>query len=161
MIRPIDSLSRGCLASLFLYGGSRAVRDPSAVAADAEFVTGPLAAALPWFPPTKFVVRANGICQVVAAGALATGKTPRLAALILAASLIPTTIAGHRFWEQTDPAARNRVRIEFLSNMSILGGLISTFLSAQPPGADLRCSGRPAAGTAGPGACAPARRRGR
>lgn len=133
MIRLTDSLAHGCLAGLFLYGGARAVLDPSANAADAEFVTRPLAALVPLFRRTEAVVRANGICQVVAGAALALGKAPRLAAGVLAVSLIPTTIAGHRFWEQPDPLARNHERIEFLSNLSIFGGLLSTIICARSP----------------------------
>lgn len=131
MIHLATSLSRGCLASLFLYGGSRAVLDPSAMVADAEFVTRPLSASLPWFPPTEAVVRANGIGQVVAAVFLTAGKAPRLAATVLAASLIPTTIAGHRFWEQSDRSVRAHERIEFLSNVSIFGGLVGTIVTAR------------------------------
>jgi len=55
---------------------------------------------------------------------LAMGRAPRLAALALAASLIPTTIAGHRFWTETDPSARAAQRIQFLKNAAMLGGLL-------------------------------------
>ncbi len=43
--------------------------------------------------------------QIASALALATGRAPRLAATVLAASLVPTTLAGHRFWEESDPTA--------------------------------------------------------
>ncbi|MET0838721.1 MAG: hypothetical protein ABWY19_08080, partial [Marmoricola sp.] len=36
----------------------------------------------------------------------------------------PTTLAGHRFWEESDPAAKNNQRLQFAKNMSVLGGLI-------------------------------------
>ena len=32
------------------------------------------------------------------------GRVPRLASLVLAASIVPTTLCGHPFWEETDPA---------------------------------------------------------
>ena len=39
------------------------------------------------------------------AGALfATGRLPRTARTVLAATLVPTTVAGHPFWEEDDPA---------------------------------------------------------
>ena len=43
---------------------------------------------------------------------------------MLAASLVPTTAAGHRFWEESDPAQRANQRIHFFKNVSMLGGLM-------------------------------------
>jgi uncharacterized membrane protein YphA (DoxX/SURF4 family) len=77
---------------------------------------------LPSDPET--LVRLNGAAQVAAALALATGRAPRTSAVVLAASLVPTTAAGHRFWEQSDPAARAGQRAHFFKNVSMLGGLI-------------------------------------
>jgi len=69
-------------------------------------------------------VRVNGAVQIVAGTALACGKLPRIAALVLAGSLVPTTIAGHRFWEENDPAKRAGQTTHFLKNVSMLGGLL-------------------------------------
>ena len=69
-------------------------------------------------------MRLDGIAKVGAGVALALGRAPRLASLVLAASLVPTTLAGHRFWEETDPAARNAQRLHLLKNAAILGGVI-------------------------------------
>jgi uncharacterized membrane protein YphA (DoxX/SURF4 family) len=73
---------------------------------------------------TKDVVRLNGAVQVAAGALLATGRVPRLAALALVASLVPTTLAGHRFWEESDPAAQAGQRIHFFKNLSLIGGLL-------------------------------------
>lgn len=129
MIRAVGTLARVCTAGLFVYGGSRAVRNPSPVQDQAESVTRPLAAVLPWFPSTSAVVRLNGASQVVAAAALVTTRAARWPALVLMTSLVPTTIAGHRFWEQRESAARHRELIEFLNNVSIFGGLLRSVLS--------------------------------
>ena len=43
---------------------------------------------------------------------------------MLAASLVPTTAAGHRFWEETDPDHPGDQRLHFLKNVSMLGGLL-------------------------------------
>ena len=40
---------------------------------------------------------------------------------------MPTTAAGHRFWEETDPEARANQQIHFFKNLSMLGGLILGF----------------------------------
>ena len=45
-------------------------------------------------------------------------------ALALAASLVPTTYAGHPFWEEKDPGARAAQRTQFFKNTSMLGGLL-------------------------------------
>jgi uncharacterized membrane protein YphA (DoxX/SURF4 family) len=49
---------------------------------------------------------------------------PRLAALALAGSLIPTTLAGHAFWKVDDPTARKLQRIQFHKNLAMIGGLL-------------------------------------
>jgi hypothetical protein len=56
--------------------------------------------------------------------ALATGKGRRLGALLLAGSLIPSTIAKHPFWTVQDPEARAQDRSHFLKNVSLLGGVL-------------------------------------
>jgi len=55
---------------------------------------------------------------------LAVGRARRLAALALIGSIVPTTYAGHRFWEETDEQRRAQQRVHFLKNLGLLGGLI-------------------------------------
>ena len=43
---------------------------------------------------------------------------------MLAASLVPTTLAGHRFWEERTRAQRTQQQLHFFKNVSMLGGLI-------------------------------------
>ena len=52
------------------------------------------------------------------------GRLPRLSALAIAATLVPTTLAGHRFWEAEDDKDRAQQRIHFLKNVSMFGGLL-------------------------------------
>jgi uncharacterized membrane protein YphA (DoxX/SURF4 family) len=68
-------------------------------------------------------VRVNGAVQVGAGLLLAVGKAPRLASTALAASLVPTTFAGHRFWEY-EGDERQAQEIHFMKNVGLLGGLI-------------------------------------
>ena len=72
------------------------------------------------------VVRANAAVQTVAGVVLAAGRAPRMSALTLIASLVPTTYAGHAFWQLDDPAARKLQRTQFHKNMAMLGGLLLT-----------------------------------
>jgi len=124
-------LARPMLASMFVVGGANSLKSASGEADAAEPVTDPIVTFLqkvaPQVPipsdPTT-LVRINGAAQVLAGLALATGRVPRLSSAVLAASLIPTSAAGHRFWEEQDPAARSAQRIHFFKNVSMLGGLV-------------------------------------
>lgn len=118
-------IARPLLASIFVVGGFDAVRNPAGKVAKARAVTEPLReetgiAAL----DTEAVVRVNGFVQIFAGMLLATGRVRRLACFFLMGSLIPTTYAGHRFWEETDETARTQQRMHFLKNLGLLGGLI-------------------------------------
>lgn len=124
-------LARPMLASIFVAGGINALRNTEAHATKAKKVTDrvvPLAqqaapgAPIPSDPQT--LVRINAGAQVLAAAALATGRAPRLSSAVLAASLVPTTLAGHAFWEESDPQAKAAQRLQFFKNTSVLGGLL-------------------------------------
>jgi uncharacterized membrane protein YphA (DoxX/SURF4 family) len=121
--------ARPMLASMFLVGGYNAVRNPDKIAPRAAAVTDRLVPllqkAVPMLPSDPATLtRMNGGLQLVAGATLAAGKAPRLSAAALALSLIPTTAAGHRFWEEQDPAVRSQQRIHFFKNVSMFGGLI-------------------------------------
>lgn len=125
-------IARPMLASMFLVGGYNAFKNADALAAKAQPVTdkvmplaqkaAPSAAALP--TDAKTLVKVNAVAQMVAGAALATGRAPRLSSAVLAASLVPTTAAGHRFWEESDPASRGNQKVHFFKNVSMLGGLL-------------------------------------
>ena len=122
-------IARPMLASMFLVGGFSAVRNPDKMAPRAQTITDRLVPllqkAVPQLPSDPAtLVRINGGVQLVAGAALATGRAPRLSAAALALSLVPTTAAGHRFWEESDPATRATQRIGFLKNLGLLGGLL-------------------------------------
>jgi uncharacterized membrane protein YphA (DoxX/SURF4 family) len=118
-------VARPLLASIFIAGGVDAVRNPAEKAKAAEAVTEPLNDADTVVPnDPEMWVRVNGAVQIGAGVLLATGKFRRLASLALIGSIIPTTYAGHRFWEETDEATRAQQKLHFLKNLGLLGGLI-------------------------------------
>src|SRR5450759_4536410 len=120
----IDRLARVLLSGIFISGGIDVLRDPGPRAVIAgPFLERlrPLAPALPSDP--VLVVRANAAIQIAAGATLPVGILPRLSALALAGSLVPTTLGAHRFWEMQGPAAAQQ-RTQFLKNAAILGGLI-------------------------------------
>jgi uncharacterized membrane protein YphA (DoxX/SURF4 family) len=126
---PLRSFARGMLAAIFVAEGFNALRQPERLVQRAKPVTDQLAPTLKSIHPAiptdpKTLVRINGGVQLTAALLLATGRASTPAAAALAASLVPTTIAGHPFWTYEDPEQRRTQRIMFMKNAGLLGGLI-------------------------------------
>ncbi|WP_395655935.1 DoxX family protein [Nocardioides sp.] len=122
-------IARPMLASIFVVGAATALRNTSGPADKADPVTSrlvPLArkAGIPLPEDPETLVKINAGVQVGAGLALATGRFPRLSAAVLAASLVPTTAAGHRFWEYDDATQRTQQRLHFFKNVALIGGLI-------------------------------------
>ncbi|WP_320780694.1 DoxX family protein [Streptomyces sp. CRN 30] len=116
---------RPMLASMFVAGGLHSFRSPKDVAPAAESVVRPVSDRVGAVPDsTEQAVRLNGAVQVAGGVMLGLGRCPRLAALALAATLVPTTLAAHRYWEEDDPSVRAQQRIHFFKNLSMLGGLL-------------------------------------
>jgi putative oxidoreductase len=120
---PTRWLARPLLSSMFVAGGIDSVRHASEKVKKAEKITRHLTDRGVSLDTTT-MVQINGAVQVGAGVMLAFGRFPRLAALVLAGSLVPTTLAAHRFWEEEDPDARAEQRGQFLKNASMLGGLL-------------------------------------
>src|ERR1700734_2444677 len=115
-------IARPLLASIFVVGGWDAVLHPAGKAKKAEAVSEPLSESVG--VDAEMLVRINGGVQVAAGVLLSVGKFRRLAALALIGSIIPTTYAGHRFWEEEDEQTRRAQQIHFFKNLGLLGGLI-------------------------------------
>ncbi len=110
---------------MFVAGGLDSLRRPEPKVPAADPVAPRIAAKLPYLPEdTETLVKINGAVQVGAGLMLATGRLPRISSALLAGSLVPTTLAGHRFWEEHDPAARAVQKTHFLKNLGMLGGLM-------------------------------------
>jgi uncharacterized membrane protein YphA (DoxX/SURF4 family) len=121
------------LAALFVYGGIQTLRSPQGHVQAAKPVLDAVAPAIDKAievapidhrPDDELLVKIDGGVKVVAGSLLALGKFPRLSSAALAASVIPTTLAGHRFWEETDEQKKQEQLIHFLKNMGVLGGLL-------------------------------------
>ncbi|MFC0532942.1 DoxX family membrane protein [Phytohabitans kaempferiae] len=126
---PVRTVARAMLSAIFVANGARAVVNPDPYVAKAKRVTDLVAPMLEKAPvqlPTdaRSLVRLNGAVQAVAGLLLVTGRGRRAAAATLAGTLVPTTLAGHAFWEQGDPDERRANQIHFLKNISMLGGLL-------------------------------------
>lgn len=127
----IRLIARPMLASMFVVGGIDSLAHASGKVAKATKVTehvpemaARIAPGLPVPSDPATLIRINGGVQVAAGLALATGRLPRVAALALAATMVPTTYAGHAFWEEKEKGARAAQRIQFFKNVSMMGGLL-------------------------------------
>ncbi|KAA1423849.1 DoxX family protein [Mumia zhuanghuii] len=135
----LRNVARPLLASMFVYGGVNALRNTSAMAARVQPVTDRIAELVESVAPgtaiptdAETMVRVNGTIHVAFGTSLALGRFPRLSALVLAGTMVPTTVAGHPFWKESDPAAAANQRIHFTKNLSILGGLLMSMLDPDP-----------------------------
>lgn len=123
-------VARPLLASIFIYGGIGMLRDTQGHAKAVEpFLTdtfdkveGLVPDQVPRDPAT--LVRIDAAVKIGAGLALASGKAPRLASLALIGTLVPTTLAAHRFWEIKDPAEKQAQQVQFLKNAGLAGGLL-------------------------------------
>ncbi|RKN46292.1 DoxX family protein [Micromonospora endolithica] len=126
---PVRSLARAMLSGIFVVSGVRNFQNPGRLVPAAKPVTDRVAPLLqrahPRIPTeTEALIRVNAAVQVGAGLMFATGRLTRPAALVLAGTLVPVTIAGHPFWNNDDPVARNNNQIHFLKNLGLFGGLL-------------------------------------
>jgi uncharacterized membrane protein YphA (DoxX/SURF4 family) len=123
----LRAAARVLLGWVFVRAGLDVLRHPEPRVRTAGPFLEQLRSSLPVWPddPTM-LVRANAAVQLGAGSLLALGpaRVARLAALALAASLVPTTLGGHAFWRHTDPAQRAQQQIHFDKNLAMLGGLL-------------------------------------
>ena len=117
-----EALARPLLAGVFVYSGIDTLRNPASKVPAAQPILDTASRAT-GMPPRQLVTVNAGV-QVVAGAALAVGILPRPAAALLAVSLVPTTLGGHRFWEQEDEAGRRMHVVHLLKNVAVLGGLV-------------------------------------
>src|SRR3954467_3789660 len=131
-------IARPMLAAVFVSGGLDTLRNPKprvetaapvidkaveqvkgAVEQVKEKLPQQVKDKVPQQVPTdpELLVKVNAAAQIGAGIALGLGRFPRLSALVLAASLAPTTMAGHRFWEEDESADRAAQRTHFLKNL--------------------------------------------
>jgi uncharacterized membrane protein YphA (DoxX/SURF4 family) len=130
----LRAVPRTLLASYFVVAGIKAIRDPESLVPAAEPLVDRVVPVVKQYSPEQVasyvpenavtLVRINGVAQVTGGVALATGKGRRLGALLLAGSLVPSTIAKHPFWKEQDPDERARERNHFLKNVSLFGGVL-------------------------------------
>ncbi len=109
------AVSRGLVSGIFIMGGMGAVMAPGAHAQAAKGV-------LPEGLATQGA-RLNGVLMVTAGALFAAGALGKWPAYALAASLVPVTAIGHRFWEKEGQARRGEL-IQVVKNLALLGAVL-------------------------------------
>lgn len=119
----VRRIARPMLSAVFVTGGIASLRTPGGRAQLAAPLVSKVADSTGLPNDPELMVRANGATMALAGLMLATNHLPRVAGTLLAASIVPTTLAGHAFWEKEGDAAAAD-RIQFFKNLGLLGGLL-------------------------------------
>ncbi|MGA9359156.1 MAG: DoxX family membrane protein [Mycobacterium sp.] len=122
-------IARPLLSVAFIGQGVNSLLNPkSAAQAAAPAVDGlhslpdPLGSSIPSDPET--VARITAAVQVGGGLLLATGKLPRVASAALALTVLPANLGTHTFWNEPDPELKGQKRQQFLTDLSLVGGLL-------------------------------------
>ena len=125
----VRRIARPLLSAVFIGQGVEALRNPEQAAETArptveglQKLPGSAAAKVPRDPLT--LARVTAGVQIGGGLLLASGKLPRLASAALAAAVVPGSLGGHLFWNETDPERKAQQRRDFLTDLSLLGGLM-------------------------------------
>src|SRR5579875_3172611 len=102
MLSLVRAVGRLLLAAIFVSSGWEVSQRPGGRVQ---------AAANIGVPNPELAVRGNAVAMLLGGLALGLGVFPRLAAALLAATLLPTTYAGHPFWKEPDPQKRAGQRV--------------------------------------------------
>ncbi|HZQ89911.1 MAG TPA: DoxX family protein [Gaiellaceae bacterium] len=122
----IHSSARPLIGLVFVVGGWSTLRKPKPRVELAEPVLETAEKAIPGAvrPSRRRLVQANAVAQLAAGLAFPFRRFMRPAGAVLAVSLVPATLGGHRFWEAEDEKEREQQLHHFLKNLAILGGLL-------------------------------------
>lgn len=125
----IRRVARPMLSAVFISRGVEALRSPKpAVDASRQTLEGlsklpdPVGTNVPSNAETVAKVTAG--VQIGGGLLLATGKLPRFASAALALSVVPSSLGGHAFWSEADPQRKADERRAFITDISLIGGLI-------------------------------------
>ena len=131
----VRRIARPLLAAMFVDSGLDQFRHPGPKVERARPLVDKIAEPLRLPNDPELLVRANGAAMAGAGTLFAIGRLPRLSALVLAATIVPTTYAAHPFWAEKDPEQRRQQRGHFIKNLGLLGGvLLATVDTEGKPG---------------------------
>jgi uncharacterized membrane protein YphA (DoxX/SURF4 family) len=124
-MKAVRTIARPMLGGIFVIAGLDVLANPEPRAKLVTPFVERVAAMVPIAPQNAATaVTLNALVHLAGGAMLAVGLFPRLAALTLAGSMVPTTLGAHSFWELSEPAQRSQHRTHFLKNTAITGGLL-------------------------------------
>jgi len=126
----IGFLTRSLLSGIFVVGGAEAAKEPGPRTAIAQRFMKKFNIDLDEAEAAT-LVQVNGAAMAAAGAALSLGILPRLAALTLIGTLVPTTLAGHSFWDDDEEPKRKMNQIQFLKNLGLISALISVVFTGK------------------------------
>lgn len=136
----IRRFARPMLATVFVIDGVETLRNPQPrvetatplvdkatplVEKGEQAVNDRVTAAVP--PVNKdpeTLVKVLAGVKIGAGVTFALGKAPRLSALALTASHVPTTVSRNAFWNESDPALKSRKTTGLATDVALLGALL-------------------------------------
>ena len=121
------------LGAMFAHAGWCTLREPGPRVQAAAPLLARLRRIAPFLPGDQALVKANAAVHAAGGLLLAAGIFRRPAAVALLLSLLPTTAAGHAFWEVSDPGKREQEQLQFGKNMAVLGALVMTIAAPDIP----------------------------
>jgi len=117
------------LSAVFIGQGVDSLLHPELAAQAAAPAVGglsalpdPVSSKVPSDPET--FAKINAAVQIGGGLLLAAGRAPRLASAALAFTVIPANLGAHMFWTESDPERKAQQRRAFLTDVSLLGGLM-------------------------------------
>jgi putative oxidoreductase len=120
----VRRLARPLLAASFIAAGVDAVLHPMPAAETMRPLVDRFAPAVGLPADAELAVRATGALQIAAGALFALGRLPRVSAVLLAASVLPSAAGGTPFWREKDPQVRAEQRTELLRTAGLLGGAL-------------------------------------
>lgn len=125
----IRRIARPLLSAAFIGQGINSLLNPKSAAEAAapavdglQSLPGPLGSSIPSDPAT--VAQINAAVQIGGGVLLASGRLPRFASAALALTVLPANLGTHSFWNELDPQLKAEKRQQFLTDLSLLGGML-------------------------------------
>lgn len=125
----VRRVARPLLSAVFIGQGVDALLDPEPAAGSAApavdalgALPDPIGSSILGDPQT--FAQVNAAVQIGGGLLLAVGKAPRVASAALALTVLPANLGAHMFWSESDPRRKAEKRQAFLTDLSLLGGLL-------------------------------------
>ena len=122
-MRLLSVVGRAIFGGYFLYNGINHFLNERALSqyAASKGVVAPDAA-----------VTASGALMAAGGVSILAGVKPRQGLAAVIAFLVPVTVQMHRFWEETEPAARMNETVNFAKNVALVGAALTMMQIAEP-----------------------------